>query len=190
MIKKILIISALFLLVGFPAFAITADPTVLVDTEEANYMRVYCDDPDNYYIACFTETENCLDYDSGNCVNMPDAFLVFYGAEYPYGEYTIFESDEEPYDWGTFNVIGQTTITFTDNENEVSAFTKTMLASVKENIFGVISANVDTIVLILVGLLTIFLVFRLVRNATMSDKGDTNDYWDKKYDNDDFWGVS
>jgi hypothetical protein len=48
---------------------------------------------------------------------------------------------------------------------EIVSNSTAMVDSAKENIFGVITANIGTITLVFVGILAIFLIFRFVRKA-------------------------
>jgi len=59
-------------------------------------------------------------------------------------------------------------VALAEADADVVSNSEAMLASAKDNIFGVISANIGTITLIFVGILAIYLIFRFIRRAVGS----------------------
>lgn len=56
-------------------------------------------------------------------------------------------------------------VALAEADAEIISNSEAMMASAKENIFGVITANIGVITLVFVGILAIFLLFRFIRRA-------------------------
>jgi heme/copper-type cytochrome/quinol oxidase subunit 2 len=56
-------------------------------------------------------------------------------------------------------------VALAEADAEIVSNSQAMMATAKDNIFGVIGANIGTIALVFVGILAIFLLFRFIRKA-------------------------
>jgi heme/copper-type cytochrome/quinol oxidase subunit 2 len=56
-------------------------------------------------------------------------------------------------------------VALAEADAEIVSNSQAMMATAKDNIFGVIGANIGTISLVFVGILAIFLLFRFIRKA-------------------------